>query len=101
MFRLYVTEWAPNGTSDLLVADHDNQVIASFERAVFGLRVSGEPDASIDCDGNVMSYVPEFGPENSLWQVTSATVVRHVAASPVNDGSAMLREISKLMRGAK
>jgi len=35
--KFYVTDWAPNGTADILITDFDGQLLTSLDEAVFGL----------------------------------------------------------------
>jgi hypothetical protein len=45
--RLFVTDWAPNGTNDLLIVDRDGEIKACVSEATFGIDVaktrSGRP----------------------------------------------------------
>lgn len=39
-YLLYVTDWAPNGTNDLLICDEDRQIVTCLEQVTFGIDVA-------------------------------------------------------------
>lgn len=98
--KFYVTDWAPNGTADIIITDLDGQLLTSLDEAVFGLpcrpkdslgNVSvlgyGESIMMIDyadeesfiesiLDGEISDFCP-------VSEVSFDEVSEHLAVSPV------------------
>lgn len=83
-YQFYVTDWAPNGTNDLVVFQAGKQV-AYFEEALFGV--------------NVSKLRP--GPEG-LYRINMKLVKKSVASGPFGHGfKDNCKRLSKYLRGPK
>ena len=107
---LYVTDWAPNGTNDLLICDEDHQIVDSVESATFGIDVTklqnGERqlvansedvfpvDDEIAADWKQNEYVPsEF---TLVRQIDIDTLRRKLCVSPLDpDGSELIGRLKR------
>lgn len=72
-YQFYVTDWAPNGTNDLIVRDCRGRQVDYKPEALFGVNVSNlGPARCFDSH----FYCPEY-------KISSDLVKRHVADSPI------------------
>jgi len=128
--KLYITQDAPNGTSALIIADQDGQIINVIDEAVFGLYqhqktmdriggvnalVNGESIAYFDSNHEAYSWNDETETEELLnesaadllyktgeycgaelvQEVSLDQVLKHIAVSPVSDGSVVIKALNK------
>ncbi len=104
--NLYVTDWAPNGTNDLLVCDENHQIIAAVEAATFGIDVTRcAPDLETVLVANDREVFPiprdEAGEALSMpsdlvlvRQINTKTLRNKLAVSPVDpDGTDVLTRL--------
>lgn len=105
-YHFYVTEWLPNGTSSLVVTDLDYVVIDTMDEAIFGynptnnqmaLWVEGEvANAKKGVDLNsIKEDMKSIDCCLLLYKVTLDEIKKHIAVSPVNDGTDTCRFIDK------
>lgn len=96
MLKLFVTDFSPNGTQDLLIVDKTGIVIDSMSEACFGLRVWAKPYLSTE---NLVLPLQgqDYDAESEclVYPVNLESVLRHIAASPVSDGSQVIEFIKK------
>jgi hypothetical protein len=86
-FRLYITEWSPNGTSDLVITDIEHNILQVVEEAVFG--VNGDFKYSIE--GNeVFDNAGYDEVDCRVAEVSLKQVLSSVAVSPVSDGADLI-----------
>ncbi len=105
-FRFYTTEWTPNGTSMLLIVDNMDQVVGSIDEALFGPPLDNDRngavfDQSHYWDGTSVWLVnkdEELLPNDMLFPLTKADVLRHIAVSPVQSSIDVLRQIVSLIK---
>jgi hypothetical protein len=105
-YKFYVTDFAPNGTQDLVIADREGNIIEARSEAIWGLHVI--PSASVMALGDQIVHDRELreslmdAPNDVcfLYPTSTSTLMRHVAVSPVCDGSETVAFIKKYM-GAK
>jgi hypothetical protein len=69
-YQFYVTYWAPNGTSDLLVTDSSGTILEVIPEALFGPPIKNE---------TYLSYLNE-----PVYRVDKGTVLKYLACSPVD-----------------
>jgi hypothetical protein len=111
-YNLYVTDWAPNGTNDLLVCDSDHQIVHVIESATFGIDVCRgafdlEKAIIADCDSvfpvdsetarewiNAESIPSEF---TVVEQIDLNTLKLKLTCSPIDpNGSEVLKQLKKI-----
>ena len=92
--HFYVTDFNPNGTQDLLITDCDGNIIDTLSEAIYGLHV--RPEKGQICLNTIVVTDNELrkslmdAPENLtlVYPVNSSNLLlRHVAVSPVCDGT--------------
>lgn len=99
MKHLYVCEWAPNGTNDLVIVDEDNQIIEVISEALFGVRVSidhridGQTALIEDFIGTLATDDLEAGV--LVNSISLETALKRIAVSPVNDGRETVATLMK------
>lgn len=120
-FKLYVTDWAPNGTRDLIICDADHQIQAYVPEAVFGgywsaldslgnltVAMYGESIGLIEYSDTVESedeesellvdavLSGEYSDMEPVAEITVADLERHLACSPLDpNGDALAAELAK------
>lgn len=98
--KLYVTDWAPNGTNDLIACDAVGNVVDVLEEATFGIDVCrckqqfgvycGQLcDASDDAADSVVAEIDVFTAYGSL------------AVSPVRSHDEALERLNQFIRRNK
>jgi len=117
-FRFYTTDWESNGTSTLIIADQDNQIIAIIEEALFNATfqptdrlngvTAGYANESIwyieDNEDN--EELLESLHENTssemylVAQLDREQVLESIAQSPVQTRFEVLRKIVTAIKGA-
>lgn len=61
--QLYVTDWSPNGTNDLLIV-RDGLIVACIEEATFGIDVNKGTKVLVACEhGYLMPYRKDYNVE--------------------------------------
>jgi hypothetical protein len=91
-YTFYVTDFAPNGSQDLIVADREGNIIITKSEAIWGLHVN--PNRSKVAMNTVIVDDPELrrclmdAPEDLclVYDAKVEVLLRHIAVSPVNDG---------------
>lgn len=114
-YKLYTFAQNPNGTSDLLIVDSNDQVIDSIPEAVFGDLESARFGWGGDAMGNINACfygesigMIEYSDEDlesieageisdvqQVVEVTLDTVLENIAVSPVSDGSQTIKQLSR------
>ena len=130
MKKLYITQEAPNGTSALIIADQDGQIIDVIDEAVFGLYrhqdtmdqiggvnaiANGESVIYFESNHEAYQWNDETETEELLnesaedilyrdgeycgaelvQEVSLDQVLKHIAVSPVSDGSVVIKTLNK------
>ena len=95
--ELYLTDWMPNGTNDLLIVDKStNEIIEFVESAAFGVDVckpNSKPRTLLVADMDNAVYrvrVTEYDPSihTVVKRVTRTILKKHFCVSPIDpDGS--------------
>lgn len=103
--NLYVTDWAPNGTNDLLICDENHQIVSIVEGATFGIDVMKHRSPINDLvasDAQVFSIPAlEEGEEvpaelTFVRQIDVPTLKRFLVVSPVDsDGAHLIAELKR------
>ena len=80
--QLFVTDWAPNGTNDLLIVD-GGDVVACIPEAVFGIDISKQ-QSQAGVWGDTLVDVEAVDGEHVylVAEVSLATVRRNLAVHP-------------------
>lgn len=90
--HLYITDWAPNGTHDLIITDAYGTIIDYMSEAVFGMNVNCTPDAACFYGESIGAKPQEYDfmseDVSPVWAVTPAQARSALAVSPGSDGSA-------------
>ena len=101
--NLYVTDWAPNGTNDLLICDEENQIVGCVEEATFGIDVMKHrslindliaDDTQVDSIERQNEELPsEF---TFVRQIDIKTLKRRLCVSPSDpDGADLIRRLKR------
>jgi hypothetical protein len=99
--RLFVTEWNPNGTNDLIVLDTRNNSLQYIENSTFGINVEvcGDSITVLDQYGELSEIESiDYDPATMtvLKSVSLIKVLRNVCCSPVDvEGENAFNAISK------
>lgn len=93
-YRIIVYYFNPNGTNDIAIegseSDGDPRCMDMMQEATFG----------IDVDRFKLTYYA--GPDDSYSAyVPLKTVLKHIAVSPVSDGSETIKFLSKYFKSVK
>lgn len=94
-YKIVVYDWNPNGTNDIYIegstADHDIRCMDGLNEALFGV--------------NVSKLKPAMPNKNDLDQpgyyITLKQALKHIAASPVEDGSTTVNFLKKYFKSIK
>jgi hypothetical protein len=103
--NLYVTDWAPNGTNDLLVCDENYYIIECIDEVTFGIDVtkSDVDEAQLCADSEQvlciddMELVPDNGSDITLVKrIDLGTLHMKLCISPMDpDGSDLKARLLK------
>ena len=104
LFKVYVSDWAPNGCNDLIFTDSDDQVIGAMSESLFGFNI--KPDALGNYTGclygesMIMVDSGEFPDYDSSaiqlchWQpIPMELVLKKLAISPVKTYNDAVKEL--------
>jgi hypothetical protein len=101
MFHFYVSDWGPNGTNDLIITDQDGTIVDSLSEAIFGVLCKLDPmGGAMHCNGVEVFYVEAadlecLQVEDLVYEFDAEYLLRHVAVSPVSNGSKAIAMIKK------
>ena len=102
-YALYLTDFNPNGTADLIVVDHNFEVVDVINEAVFGV-ATYMPDASLNSmDKLTIDSIEslddlelvEAGVIQPIYKTSLRQVLATIAASPVSDGMDTVNTLNK------
>lgn len=106
--RFYCTNWAPNGTSDLVITDLDGQVIAFLDEFLFGPVLDhnqcgdtlGGVHVCFDEDVQMMDRLDEGLDEHSIvYPLTIDDVIGSIAVSPMHSLADQRKRLSAAVKG--
>lgn len=88
-FTLYVTDWAPNGTNDLLVVNKYGEILECIEEATFGIDVCKPnkktllvADTTVVYEIEKSSFIPEI--HTAVKRIGATELLRKLCVSPVD-----------------
>lgn len=101
--NLYVTDWAPNGTNDLLICDENHTIVDYIEGATFGINVMKHRSPINDLVANDTEIFSIARTEEELpseftfvKNVNVADLKKFLAVSPVDpEGTRVIAELKK------
>jgi hypothetical protein len=101
-FQFYVTDFAPNGCQDLLVVNQDGDIIDVCSEGVYGMHVTPKKaciafNEQIVDDQELKHSLMDASSEDITYcyKAKLSTILRHIAVSPVSDGSEVIKFIKQ------
>lgn len=104
MYNLYVTEWASNGTNDLLICNDEYEIVHCIPEATFGIDVCKPGNQAMLFYGDYIDSMPDATDEvqydttmhTRLKQIDYTTLLKRIACSPLDaDGESILEQLKK------
>jgi hypothetical protein len=106
-FRFFCSQWAPNGTSDLIIVDQDGQIVESISEALFSPPQDNDRHGAVFgqifyCDSDsVFPVEPDSEEQESdIFPLTLDDVLSSIAQSPVQSRISVLRQIVSALKRA-
>ena len=104
--RYFITDWAPNGTHELIITDSKLQVKHVIDEALFGIDVVNTDHVfyldqttglQFYNDDTRTEYAELFneGMAGPVWELTLAEVLQHIAVSPCQSVRDVIAKLKK------